>query len=262
MAVGMLTAGTVVKAVDHWNPLATLANTTEAGLATEITNRTTAVAAINTRLANNIAGGGISDLPSWKTTIDNRTTDASTGNSALGTRMTAAESSITTLTARTTNASTGNTQLGARVTALEGITADATTGNAALGTRVSALEGAGAAVGAWAAVTSFQNGWANRTTGSPPYYALKVRTEPGGVIRINGNITAAAGAANGTQLFTLPTIATYAPSLEAFVPIMDSGAVARALRITSAGTVFMYSSATSANVLNINGTFPGPSSGA
>ena len=262
MAVGMLAAGTIVKAVDHWNPLASLANANEANLSAEITNRTTAVGAINTRLNSNIAGGGISDLPSWKTTIDNRTTDASTGNAALGTRVTTNEASINTLNTRTTDASTGNVALGTRVTTVENRTTAAGSGNAALNTRVTALEGASAAVGPWVAVTSFQNGWANRTPSGTTYYPLEVRTEPGGTIRILGNIIGGAGAANGTQLFTLPTPATYAPLLESFVPIADSGANARFLRITNTGAVFMYSNATSANVLNINGTYAGPSSGA
>jgi hypothetical protein len=126
MPVSLITANTIVTAVGWWNPLATLANTTESGLATEITNRSTAVAAVNTRLNSTIAVGGISDLPTWKTTIDNRTTDATTGNAALGTRLTAAEGSITTnngsiatLNTRTTDAATGNVALGTRVTSLE-----------------------------------------------------------------------------------------------------------------------------------------------
>jgi hypothetical protein len=70
VAVPLITDNTIVHAADWWNPLATLANTTEAGLAAEITNRTAAVAAINTRLNSTIVGTGISDLPSWKTATD------------------------------------------------------------------------------------------------------------------------------------------------------------------------------------------------
>jgi hypothetical protein len=69
-------------------------------------------------------------------TLESRTTDASTGNTALGSR-------VSTLETRTTDASTGNTALGTRVTTLETRTTDGTTGNAALGTRVSALEAGG-----------------------------------------------------------------------------------------------------------------------
>lgn len=137
-----LTPNTVVKADEHWNPMADAANEANDNLATEITNRSNAVAAINTRLGNNIAGGGISDLPAWKTTIDNRTTDASTGNTALGARVTANEASIATLNTRTTDASTGNTALGGRVTTVENRTTAAGSGNAALNTRVTALESA------------------------------------------------------------------------------------------------------------------------
>src|SRR6185436_5732863 len=70
MAVPMITDDTVVTAAGWWNPLATLANTVETNLATEISTRSTADTAINARLNSTIAATGISDLPTWKTSVD------------------------------------------------------------------------------------------------------------------------------------------------------------------------------------------------
>ncbi|WP_367137883.1 hypothetical protein [Saccharothrix sp. HUAS TT1] len=96
----------------------------------------------------------IQDLNSRTTTVETRTTHASTGNTALGTRVTTLETRTTdvstgnaalgtrttTLETRTTDVSTGNTALGTRVTTLETRTTDGTTGNTALGTRTTTLE--------------------------------------------------------------------------------------------------------------------------
>jgi hypothetical protein len=73
----------------------------------------------------------LNDLNTRTGTLETRTTDVATGNSALGTR-------TTTLETRTTDASTGNTALGARVSTVETRTTDPATGNVALGTKVNA----------------------------------------------------------------------------------------------------------------------------
>lgn len=282
MTAPILADGTIVNATDHWNPMAAEANATAAGLATEITNRSNAVAAINTRLNSNIAGGGISDLPTWKTTIDNRTTDASTGNAALGTRMTAAEGTITshtgsiaTLNTRTTDASTGNTALGtrlttvetrttnatsgntgldSRLTTVENRTTNATTGNTALGARVSSLEAASAAVGAWVAITAFFNSWGNRPGGT--FYPLRVRLLPGANVQIVGTLgVKSAGAASNEKLFELPS-STYYPPFETILPFLDNGARAVGLKIQADGQCFMYlTGANSGTALNINNMY-------
>jgi hypothetical protein len=284
MTAPILEDGTIVNADDHWNPMASEANATAAGLATEITNRSNADAAINTRLNSNIAGGGISDLPTWKTTIDNRTTDASTGNAALGTRMTAAEGTITshtgsittlntrttdastgnvalgtrvtTLESRTTNATTGNTQLGTRVTTLEARTTDATTGNTALGDRVTALEGASAAVGPWTACT-LTSPWANRGAG---FYNLRVRLLPGGNIQLIGNITRTSGnPANGEQFAVLPV--SHRPSQDTHIPVAYNNGTVGMAKIDSGGLLTAFGAGANP-IANFNYTFAGSSSGA
>ena len=70
MAVGLISANTLVTATDWWNPLSQLANTVEANLATETTNRAAADTSINNRLNSTIASSGISDLPAFKTAQD------------------------------------------------------------------------------------------------------------------------------------------------------------------------------------------------
>lgn len=106
------------------------------------------------------ASTGNAALGSRVTTVETRTTDASTGNAALGTRMTAVESGKVPTT-RTISAGTGlsgggdlsaNRSLAvsfgtAAGTAAQGndsritVTQDGTIGNSALGSRVSTLEG-------------------------------------------------------------------------------------------------------------------------
>jgi hypothetical protein len=90
MPVSMITPNTVVTASEWWNPVSTLLNTVESNLAAEVTNRTTAVAAVNTRLNSTIANTGISDLPTWKTSVDSSlASEASTRATADTTEATA-----------------------------------------------------------------------------------------------------------------------------------------------------------------------------
>lgn len=128
--------------------------------------------------------------------------------------------------------------------------------------RLTALEGASAVVGAWTAVTSFANSWANRGTG---FFNLKARLLPGSNVQLVGNITKAAGGINGEQIGTLPS-STFFPPQEVVIPIMDSsGSRAIGLRIDTAGKMYLYftgGATNSAASLNIFGTFPGASSGA
>jgi hypothetical protein len=90
-------------------------------------------------------------------------TDRATGYTVLATdwnqladNSTDANTRLSTVETRTTDATTGNTQLGSRVTTLETRTTDVSTGNTALGTRVSALETT-RAQGWWKATDSTQN---------------------------------------------------------------------------------------------------------
>lgn len=78
MPVSLIDPNTRVTAFDWWNPVSQLLNTVEANLATEVTNRTAGVAAINTRLNSTISAGGISDLPTWKTSTDSGVTAINT----------------------------------------------------------------------------------------------------------------------------------------------------------------------------------------
>jgi hypothetical protein len=70
VAVPLINDQTIVNAAGWWNPLSALANANEAGLTTETNNRSAGDTAINNRLNSTIALNGISDLPSWKVTVD------------------------------------------------------------------------------------------------------------------------------------------------------------------------------------------------
>jgi hypothetical protein len=85
MPVTLIEPDTLVTAEDWWNPVSQLVNTIEANLATEITNRANGDSSINNRLNSTIAGGGISDLPTWKTSVDGTNTTQNTSITALNT---------------------------------------------------------------------------------------------------------------------------------------------------------------------------------
>lgn len=70
MAVPLITDETIVNADDWWNPLSVLANGNEANLTAEVATRSAADTAINSRLNSTIAAGGISDLPTFRTTVN------------------------------------------------------------------------------------------------------------------------------------------------------------------------------------------------
>lgn len=98
----LITDNTLVTATDWWNPLSQLANTVEANLATELTNRAAADTAINNRLNSTIALTGISDLPTWKTSVDGSITSHTNSINALNTAVGIPYGAGTSLSARTT----------------------------------------------------------------------------------------------------------------------------------------------------------------
>lgn len=107
MALPTLADGTLVKAADHWNPLVGDVNAASSGLATESGTRAGADAAINTRLNSLISAGGISDLPTWKTTIDAAVSSYSSQLGALNTAVGIPYSNPASLATRVTTLESG-----------------------------------------------------------------------------------------------------------------------------------------------------------
>ena len=155
---------------------------------------------VSTTKFGNIAKANLDDHESRLATVETRTTDASTGNTQLGTRMTAVESGKV-ATSRTLTAGTGLTGGGdlsanrtfavsygtTSGTAVQGndtrvtITQDATKGNNALDTRVSALESApGSVTGPVAEVTINANSATASGTGKV------IWADTGGIALVSG----------------------------------------------------------------------------
>lgn len=148
--------------------------------------------------------------------IQTRITDATTGNPALGTRMTAVESGKvpTSRTVSTTNGLQGGGDLSANRTispvygtaantVAQGndsritVTQDATIGNSALGTRVSALETGPLASGSWRAANSTQNiAYGTSSSDNLLVFGTAVTT-PSGLTMNGTNDTVTVGAGKG-----------------------------------------------------------------
>lgn len=135
--------------------------------------------------------------------LESITANVSTGNSALGTRVTSLES-LTTNTSG--NVGIGNQRLSDRLGSGVSNTTNVTTGTATaqltdVRSRLTTVEGAVNPPGAWVAISSFSNGWSFRS-GFPQ---LSVRTLPGDNVQIFGTLWRSAGASGpGTVVCTIP----------------------------------------------------------